>query len=70
MVVIDVFRSPTKPNLAEAIEALRLDLETRGGRVRSLEETQKLLGEAGLTGIQFTFLAASHVNLGMAIGVK
>lgn len=68
--VIDVFRGPTKPNLAEAIEALRLELETQQGRMRSLEETQKLLGEAGLTGIQFTFLAASHVNLGLAIGVK
>ncbi len=54
----------------EAIEALRLDLETRDGRVRTLEETQKLLGEAGLSGIQFSFLAASHVNLGLAIGVK
>jgi 2-polyprenyl-3-methyl-5-hydroxy-6-metoxy-1,4-benzoquinol methylase len=70
LVVIDLFRGPTKPNLVEAIEALRLDLETTGGRMPSLEQAKKMLQEAGLTDIQFTFLAASEVNLGMAIGVK
>ena len=70
VVVIDTFRGPTKPNLAEAIEALTLELQTSGGKLRSLEETQKMLAEAGLGGIQFTFLAASQLNLGMAVGVK
>jgi hypothetical protein len=45
-------------------------LETTGGRMPSLEQAKKMLQEAGLTDIQFTFLAASEVNLGMAIGVK
>jgi ubiquinone/menaquinone biosynthesis C-methylase UbiE len=70
VVVIDVFRGPGKPNLVESIEALTLDLETEAGQIQSLEQTQRLLGEAGLAEIQFTFLAASHVNLGMAVGVK
>lgn len=70
MVVIDTFRGPTKPNLVEAIEALTLELQTSGGKLRSLDETQKMLGEAGLGGIRFTFLAANQLNLGMAVGVK
>ena len=70
LVVIDLFRGPTKPNLVEAIEALRLDLETTGGRMWSLEQVEEMLQEAGLTDIQFTFLAASQMNLGMAVGAK
>lgn len=70
VVVIDLFRGPTKPTLVESIEALTLELETRGGRIRSLEEAQKLLGEAGLEKIQFTFLAASQQNLGMALAQR
>lgn len=70
VVVIDLFRSPAKTNLTEAIEALRLDLGTRGGRMRSLEEAQADLREAGLSRIQFTFIAASETNLGMAVGTR
>jgi 2-polyprenyl-3-methyl-5-hydroxy-6-metoxy-1,4-benzoquinol methylase len=70
VVVIDLFRGPAKANLAETIEALTLDLETEAGQILSLEQTQQLLGEAGLTNIQFTFLAASQLNLGLAIGTK
>ena len=70
VVVIDLFRGPAKANLAETIEALTLDLETEAGQILSLEQTQQLLGEAGLTNIQFTFLAASQLNLGLAIGMK
>ncbi len=70
VVVIDLYRGPTKPNLVECIEALKLDLGTRGGRMRSLEEVQADLREAGLTGVQFSFLAASEIHLGLALGTK
>ena len=70
VVVIDLFRGPGKTSLTESIEALRLDLGTKGGRMRTLEEVQADLRDAGLTKIQFTFLAASEAGLGMAVGTK
>ena len=70
VVVIDLYRGLAKANLVETIEALTLDLETEAGQILPLEPTQRLLGEAGLTNIQFTYLAASQLNLGMAIGTK
>ncbi len=70
VVVVDLFRGPTKHNLVESIEALSLNLETQGGRMRSLEETRNQLRRAGLEQIQFTFLSASQANLGMAVGRK
>lgn len=70
VVVIDFFRGPGKPTLVDGIEALTLQLETSGGRIRSLEETHRMLTEAGLQRVQFTFLAASEVNLGMAVANK
>ena len=70
VVVIDPFRGPNKPDLAEAIEALRLNLQTQGGRMRSLDEIQQLMSAAGFAQIQFTFLAASQAKLGLAVGVK
>jgi ubiquinone/menaquinone biosynthesis C-methylase UbiE len=70
VVMIDLFRAPGKTNLTEAIEALRLDLSTHGGRMRTLEEAQADLRDAGLGKIQFTFLAASEAGLGMAVGTK
>ena len=68
VVVIDLFRGPARPGLSESVEALRLELGTRGGHMRSLEEIQVLLQEGGLQQVQFTFLAASKVNMGMAVG--
>jgi ubiquinone/menaquinone biosynthesis C-methylase UbiE len=70
IVIIDLFRGPTKPNLAESLEALKLEIDTRDGQMRSLEETQKQLKALGLERVQFTFLAASRVNMGLAVGVK
>ena len=70
VVVIDLFRGPAKPNLAECIEALKLDLGTRGGHMRSLDEIQTLLQQLGLRRVQFAFLAASKVNMGMAVGER
>ncbi len=70
VVVIDLFRGPTKPNLAESVEALKLNLGTREGYIRSLDEIQILLQKSGLHRVQFAFLAASKVNLGMAVGER
>ena len=70
VVVIDLFRGPAAPTLAESIEALRLDLMTAAGRMPGLEEIQDQLTDAGLKEVQFTFLAASRSNMGLAVGVK
>ena len=69
IVVIDLFRGPTKPNLAESIEALKLELDTKAGEIPTLEGAQKAFAAAGLTDVQFTFLAASRVNMGLMVGV-
>ena len=82
LVVIDQFRSPTsaspagksnlppRAGLTEAVEALKLDLDTPSGRLRTLEETQSRLAQAGLQNVQFSFIAASRLNLGIAVGNK
>ncbi len=68
--VIDLFSGPAKPTLAETIEALRIELGTRAGHVRSLEQIQQLMADQGLRAVQFAFLEASKENLGMAVGTK
>lgn len=70
IVVIDLFRGPTRPNLAESVEALKLELETHQGQMRTIEAIQTQLDSLGLQQLQFTFLPASRVNMGMAVGVK
>lgn len=70
VVVIDQFRGPTRPDVVESVEALKLVLDTSAGRIRTLEESQLQMEQKGLTDIQFTFLAASRVHLGLAVGVK
>ena len=70
LVIIDLFRGPTKPRLSETIEALRLHLGTQHGRMRTIKETEDLLARLGLDAIQFTFIAASRVNLGMMVARK
>ena len=70
MVVIDLFRGPGKPNLAESIEALKLSMETQSGHIRTLEAGQAMMKNAGLDHVQFSFIAASQVNLGLMVGVK
>ena len=69
VVVIDLFRVPPKPNLAECIEALKLELETQHGAIPTLEEAQASFSSAGMGEIQFSFLAASRVNLGLMVGI-
>ena len=70
LVIIDLFRGPTKPRLSETIEALRLHLATVQGRMKTIREAQSQLEELGLQSVQFTFLAASRVNLGMLVARK
>ncbi len=66
--VIDLFQSPGQVPLAERLAALRMQLETPAGRIPTLEETQQRLLAVGLTGVQFSFLAASREGLGIAVG--
>ncbi len=70
LIVIDLFRGPAKPRLAETVEALRLQLSTSEGRMKTIEESQANMKSLGLTSIQFTFIAASRVNLGMVVAQK
>lgn len=69
IVVIDLFRLPGKSNLTETIEALKLELDTPDGAMWDLKSAQQRCIDAGLTGVQFTFLAASKVNMGLMVGV-
>ncbi len=70
IVVIDLFRGPARFNLSECVQALNLQLETRQGNVRTLEQMESELREAGLEDIQFVFLSRSRANLGMAVATK
>jgi ubiquinone/menaquinone biosynthesis C-methylase UbiE len=70
VVVIDEFRAPGRPNLAESLGALQLELGTTSGRMRTLEEAKTQLESHQLQQVQFTFLAASRAGLGLAVGVK
>ena len=68
--VIDLFRGPPKPTLVDSVEALKLELDTKSGSVDDLETTQSLFQNAGLEAIQFSYLAASRTNLGVAVANK
>jgi precorrin-6B methylase 2 len=70
VVVIDLFRSPTKANLSECVESLKLETETRSGSVRTLAQIEAELREAGLGSVQIAFLSKSKANLGLAVAVK
>jgi ubiquinone/menaquinone biosynthesis C-methylase UbiE len=62
LVVIDLFQPPGKTKLAEAAAALRLQLTTESGAVRSPPETEQLIEESGFAKPQFTYLPASQIN--------
>jgi SAM-dependent methyltransferase len=73
LVLIDLFRGPTKPRLSETIEALRVHVGTGGGergKMQSADELKTVLRERGLVDIRFSFIAASRVNLGMMVATK
>lgn len=68
--VIDLFRSPAKANLSECVEVLKLQLETRHGTVRTLDQIEAEFREAGLEDVQFAFLSKSRANFGLAVATK
>lgn len=70
LVLIDLFRGPTQPLLAETLEALRVHVGTTQGSMLSAQEFQQTLTARGLAPIQFTFIAASRINLGMIVASK
>jgi len=73
LVLIDLFRGPTKPRLSETIEALRVHVGTGGGghgKMQSVDELKSLLRDRGLVDVRFSFIAASRVNLGMMVATK
>jgi len=70
IVVIDLFRGPTKPRLSETIEALRIHLETPSGRIKTIKESEAMLVRHGFTSPQFSFIAASRINLGLMVATK
>ena len=69
-VVIVLFLSQAKSNLAECIEVLKLDTETRGGGVRTVEQIESELKEAGFSEVQLAFMSKSKARLGMAVATK
>lgn len=70
VVVIDLFKTPGTTKLAEAAEALRLELSTQAGAVRGPDETEQQVQAAGFSNPQFTYLPASQVNMGMLVAKK
>ncbi len=70
LVVIDSFRGPHRPTLSESLEALRLHVQSGEGQVPELKAAEQRLREAGFDNVQFTYIAASRVGLGMMIGSK
>ena len=68
--VIDLFRSPAKANLSDCVEVLKLQLETRHGTVRTLDQIEAEFREAGLEDVQFAFLSKSRANFGLAVATK
>ena len=67
LVVIDLFRGPARPDMSECVEALRLELGTRHGGMRTLEKIEAELVDSGFESVQVTFLPDSRVNMGMAV---
>lgn len=70
LVVIDLFRGPAKPDMSECVEALKLELGTHNGSMRTLEAIQEELMGLGLENAQVTFMPDSRVNMGMAVAKR
>ncbi|TWT64668.1 class I SAM-dependent methyltransferase [Allorhodopirellula solitaria] len=70
IVVIDSFQGPHRPTLSESLEALRLQVQSAEGSVPELKAAEEKLRGAGFEKVQFTYIAASRVGLGMMIGSK
>jgi len=70
LVIIDSFRGPNRPSLAESLEALRMQIQTDHGEIPELAAAQSRIQRAGFANVQFTFIAASRVGLGLMVGSK
>lgn len=70
VIVIDSFTGPHRPTLAESIEAIRICAETSLGEVPDLRAAETRMRDVGLDKIQFTFIAASRIGLGLMTGTK
>lgn len=70
LVAPDFYVGPGRAGLKEALSRLSIHLATAQGRVRDLPESQQMFKAAGLTAIQFTYLAASEAGMGMIVGEK
>ena len=70
LVVIDSFRGPNRPSLAESLESLRMQVQTAHGQIPELAAAQKRMEQAGFENVQFTFIAASRLGLGLMVGTK
>ncbi|WP_153559099.1 class I SAM-dependent methyltransferase [Roseimaritima sediminicola] len=74
IVVIDLFQTNADPGaavkLAEALEAVKLELCTESGAVRSPQQTEQQLHRNGFRSAQFSYLPSSHINLGMVVARK
>lgn len=67
IVLIDLFRGPTRPRLADTIEALRAHVAAPLGGILSADELRQALQARGMDDVRFSFIAASRVNLGMLV---
>ncbi len=74
VVVIDLFPTSADPTaavkLSEALEALKMELCTTAGAVRSPQQTQQQIAAAGFRPAQFSYLPASQINMGMLVARK
>ena len=70
LVIIDSFRGPHRPSLAESLEALRMQVQTDHGGIPELAAAQTRIERVGFNNVQFTFIAASRLGLGLMVGTK
>ncbi|QDT61996.1 hypothetical protein SV7mr_45370 [Stieleria bergensis] len=66
----DLYVGPAKAGLKESLGRLEVSVCTPHGKVRDLRDCDKLLRDAGFTGIQFSYLVASEQGLGMLVAEK
>lgn len=70
LIIIDSFGGPHRPSLAESLEALRMQVQSAHGEIPDLAMAQSRVEKAGFTNVQFTFIAASRLGLGLMVGTK
>lgn len=70
LVAPDLYLGPGRAGVKEAFGRLAVHLSSAGGRVRDLRECQGMFLAAGLTSVQFTYLAASEAGLGMIVAER